>query len=111
MMYFWIIVYVILSVAGLVLFKSGTETASTFSELCRNAKAIIGVLCYVVNFPLYLYLVSKYELGYMHLVLRGLPCILIFLFSVWLFHEKVTVFKVIGAVMICVGVVLMSVKK
>lgn len=110
MMYLGVAVYLVLSVGGLALFKAGATGASSWTQVLHSLKAVLGIVCYIVNFPLYLYLVTKYELGYMHLILRGLPCVLVFGISVWLFQEHITPLKLLGAALICIGVVLMSVK-
>ena len=93
MMYLGVAVYLVLSVGGLALFKAGATGASSWTQVLHSLKAVLGIVCYIVNFPLYLYLVTKYELGYMHLILRGLPCVLVFGISVWLFQEHMACTK------------------
>ena len=62
---FLIIIYIILTVSGLVLFKLGTSQdfsiafTSNKMSVVLNYKAILGLLCYVFSFLLYMGLVSK----------------------------------------------------
>lgn len=112
-----IIIYIILTVSGLVLFKLGSSQEFNFNynsgniSLNFNMKMILGLLCYVVSFLLYMFLVSKYDLSYIVPITQGVIYILIFLSSVVIFKDKVTVFSIIGTIMVISGIILLNIKK
>jgi small multidrug resistance pump len=109
-------IYLLLTVSGLVLFKLGANSGiaaninNGFFYLKINVISIIGILCYGCSFIVYLTLVSKMNLSYIFPVATGIIYILIFVASVYIFKESISIFKIIGSGLILCGVVLMNLK-
>ena len=114
---FLIIIYIILTVSGLVLFKLGTSQDFSIGftsgkiSLILNYKAILGLVCYVLSFLLYMGLVSKFDLSYIVPITQGVIYVLIFLSSVVIFKENVTVQAIIGTFLVILGIILLNIKK
>ena len=114
---FLIIIYIILTVSVLVLFKLFTSQdfsiafTSNKMSVVLNYKAILGLLCYVFSFLLYMGLVSKFDLSYIVPITQGIIYILIFISSIAIFKEKITIQAFIGTVMVILGIILLNIKK
>lgn len=115
--YILLAVYLILSVSGLVLFKLGCQkdflvslTTGIFS-LKISLLSILGLLCYMCSFLLYMFLVSKLDMTYLVPISTAFTQVLTFIFAVLIFKESITVSKALGTVMILIGVVIMNIKK
>lgn len=117
-MYFiLIIVYVLIAVAGMVLFKLGTQkqfevglnNGNLFLNI--NALAILGLSCYIFSFLLYMFLISQLELGYIASVGTGLVYLLTFASSILIFKEAMNMYNYVGAVLILAGIIFMNFKK
>lgn len=111
-------VYVILSVAGLVLFKLGASEAPFSISLAGGSfsfkiplKSILGLCSYVISFLLYMYLVSIYDLSYIAPIGTGAAYILTMVSSYAIFKEPMTMMKIIGSIFILVGLILMNIRK
>ena len=116
-MFLNIFLNIILTVSGLVLFKLGTSQdfsiafTSNKMSVVLNYKAILGLLCYVFSFLLYMGLVSKFDLSYIVPITQGIIYILIFISSIAIFKEKITIQAFIGTVMVILGIILLNIKK
>lgn len=110
---FLLLLYVVLSSMGLILFKMGT-TANGFVlnlfglNLHLSWQMIVGVLCYGFSFLLWLYIVGKNNLTYIYPVSIALINIFIVVGSLVLLHENITFMQGIGIVVVVLGVVLMK---
>ncbi|MDS0525582.1 EamA family transporter [Clostridium sp. SHJSY1] len=110
-------IYLILSVSGLFLFKLGCEkdflvsvTTGIFS-LKISFLSIIGLMCYACSFLLYMFLVSKSDMTYLVPMSTAFTQVLTIIFGAMILKETITVSKVLGTVMILIGVVIMNIKK
>lgn len=72
---------------------------------------IIGVILYGVSFIIYVYLISKNDLGYIIPVATALVYIFIFTASFILFKETFTALKIVGICLIIGGLVLLNLVK
>lgn len=112
-----IVIYVLLTVTGLILFKLGTNEGVSVSfssgnlSVLLNFKSIIGLLCYVCSFLLYMVLVSKFNLSYIFPITQGVTYVLIFLSSIAIFKEKITTQGIIGILLVIVGIILLNIKR
>lgn len=110
-------VYIILTVSGLVLFKIGTNENFSIKyvtgdlSIQLNIKVILGLLCYLCSFLLYMFLVSKFDLSYIVPITQGIIYILIFASSIAIFKDNINNFSIIGTIMVIVGIVLLNIKK
>jgi EamA-like transporter family. len=87
-----------------------------FSNLIKLAVRIFfnpyiftGMIAYLLSTVLWLYALSKTELSYAY-PFTTLTFILVMIASFFLFSETLTVNKVIGGVIICAGVLIISLK-
>lgn len=110
------VIYIVTAVFALVALKLGT--ANGLPIYLSNGKfnfninlyVITGLLLYIFSFSTYMYLISKNDLGY--IIPLAASCFYIFLFitSYFVFKETFTAFKIMGIVLILIGVLLLNVK-
>jgi multidrug transporter EmrE-like cation transporter len=65
---------------------------------------------YGTSFVIYTFLIAKYDLGYIIPLTTAIVYVLIFIASFFIFNEVFTALKVIGIVLIVIGVALLNVK-
>lgn len=110
----WLLVisYMVLSVAGQILFKYGANKKFLFSYTNGNLNisiswiSIVGAMCYVASFLLFLLLLSKYDLSRINPILVGLTYILALTGAVIILHESINAVQILGIILILVGVLL-----
>ena len=111
------VLYVCFSVSGLTLIKVGslqTEARSLvipILDMTVTKLSFIGILCYGTSFCLYLGVVSKFDLGIIIPILGGVINILILLVSCFILKEKLTLNMIIGALIIILGIFIMSLNR
>ena len=107
-------IYILATSLALVLLKLGTKNGSPIQlvegrlNLDINWVSASGVLLYGFSFILYMYLISKYDLGYIIPITTALVYILIFTASYFIFHEAFTVLKIAGIALIVGGLILLN---
>ena len=112
-----ILVYIILTIAGVVLFKLGTQKdflvsiATGIFTLKISLISIIGLVCYLCSFLMYMFLISKFDLTYIVPVTTGIVQVATFVLAIIIFKESVTVSKVVATGLILIGVILLNIKK
>lgn len=112
-----IALYAIVTSLGLVFVKLGTKDGMPLKFVNHRLHANInlyvfsGVLLYGISFLLYVFLISKNELGYIIPLTTALVYILIFVSSYFIFHEIFTVLKVIGIALILSGIIFLNLGK
>ena len=115
--YIFILLYLVFSIGGLILFKLGCQKEfivsvnSSIFNLKISLLSILGLVSYICSFLLYMFLISKFDMTYIVPLSTALTQIITFIFAVLLFKEVITVNKVIGTIFILIGVVLISIKK
>lgn len=107
------IIYVILSSSGLILFKLGSSNLTigiqnSIFSMNVSLTTILGMLCYMISFILWMVIIGRSEVSY--IVPLGVACtnIAILLGSYFILNETITTNVIIGAVLIIVGVILIS---
>lgn len=109
--------YVLATSLGLVLLKLGSKDGLPVKYLEGklhanvNLYTIFGIILYGLSFALYLYLISKNDLGYIIPLTTALVYILIFIASYFVFHEVFTITKVIGISLIVAGLIFLNFKR
>ena len=109
--------YVLATSFGLVLIKLGTSSGLPVAivehslKFNLNLSVISGMLLYCLSFVLYVYLISKFDLGFIIPVTTALVYSLIFLASFFIFHESFTVIKIVAISLIIFGVILLNFNK
>lgn len=112
-----IVVYIILTIAGVVLFKLGTQKdflvsiATGVFTLKISLMSIIGLVCYLCSFLMYMFLISKFDLTYIVPVTTGIVQVATFVLAIMIFKESVTISKVVATGLILMGVILLNIKK
>lgn len=112
-----IVVYIILTIAGVVLFKLGTQKdflvsiATGVFTLKISLMSIIGLVCYLCSFLMYMLLISKFDLTYIVPVTTGIVQVATFVLAIMIFKESVTISKVVATGLILMGVILLNIKK
>ena len=108
--------YVATTVSGLVVLKMSAKRGKIFLKF-RNGKLIytitpligFGIGLYVVSFFLYVYLVSKYDLGYIIPLAAALVYVTLFTVSYYVLDEEFTKRKIIALAMMIMGILLLGV--
>lgn len=111
-----IIIYLILTVGGLVLVKSGAETTSlaiqngTFN-FSMQLKVMLGFISYVGSFLIYtFYIIKKFDLSYIYPIITGITQVLVVIAGILIFKEKLNIYGIIGIILIILGVIALNVK-
>lgn len=111
-----IIIYLILTVGGLVLVKSGAETTSlaiqngTFN-FSMQLKVMLGFIAYVGSFLIYtFYIIKKFDLSYIYPIITGITQVLVVIAGILLFKEKLNIYGIVGIILIILGVIFLNFK-
>ena len=111
-----IIIYLILTVGGLILVKLGSDTINlsivngTFN-FAMGIKAIVGFLCYIASFIIYtFYIIRKFDLSYIYPIITGITQVLVILASVFILKEHISIPAIIGIVLIIIGIFCLNIK-
>lgn len=109
-------VYALLSAGGLVLFKLGGRDAAfqvgkTGFSLALSWKMLLGILCYLCSFLLWLVIVSRTQLTFAMPLSVGIVNTLVFLGSARFLGERITPLKILGLAVIVLGLFLISIPK
>lgn len=112
-----IIAYIISTASGLVLLKLGSNSGAPIAIINHSLKfnfnpsIIAGIGLYSLSFVLYMYLISKYQLGFIIPLTTALVYILVFAASFVVFHETFNLIKIIAISLIILGVILINLNK
>lgn len=113
----FIILYLIFTVLGLILYKYGTnkELLIKVSGGIFNMKisliSILGLLCYVLSFLIYLTVLPKFNLTYIIPITSSLTYIGIFICSVLFLKESIDIYGVIGSITILIGIFVINIRR
>lgn len=111
-----LILYVLTTSGALVSLKLGSKDGALAQivdgrlDLNFTPLTILGVILYGLSFLIYMYLISKYDLGYIIPLTTALVYILIFFASFVIFKEAFTLIKIAGIVLIVIGLILLNIK-
>jgi len=109
--------YVLATSLALIVLKLGTKLGAPIHYLDNrvqfniNFYTVTGVALYGTSFLLYMYLISKYDLGYIIPLTTAFVYILIFTASFVIFKEAFTITKIVGIALIILGLVFLNLKK
>lgn len=111
-----IILYLILTVGGLILIKMGSNSINlavingTFS-FSMGLKAIIGFLCYIASFLIYtFYIIRKFDLSYIFPIITGITQVLVILAGIFILKEQISIPAIIGIILIIIGIFCLNIK-
>ncbi len=112
----YIILYLFFSISGLILMKKGLigvnlggimeliKSLLNWKFLTSHWQFILGAVCYVLSFLTWMFLLSKKELSLIYPLTVSIVYVAIMISSVLLFHEQFTLAKMIGVVLIGLGI-------
>lgn len=111
-----IIIYLILSVGGLVLVKSGSNSVNiaiqdgTFN-FAMGLKAMLGFIAYIGSFLIYtFYIIKNFDLSYIFPIITGITQVLVIIAGVVIFKEHINAYAIGGILLIIIGIALLNVK-
>lgn len=113
MFYILFCCYILLSSLGLVLIKlggSGTNFALGSQALSIQAdfKFIIGLVCYVLSFLLFAFILQKRDLSFIYPLSAGVSNIISVICGVFILKESISVTEIIGIVIVTFGVITLN---
>ena len=99
-----------------MLFKLGGQDAAfqvgkTGFSLALSWKMLLGILCYLCSFLLWLVIVSRTQLTFAMPLSVGIVNTLVFLGSAHFLGERITPLKILGLAVIVLGLFLISIPK
>lgn len=105
--------YVLFAVAGMAFIKSGHTTESICTipvlDVSVSMQTLLGILLYGLSFVLFVFYVSKLNIGIIVPVLSGLTCIATVAVGYMIFKENITPGQFVGIAIIIIGTVLVGV--
>jgi len=110
-------IYALATSAALVFLKLGSSQGSPIQIVDGKINfnlsfyIISGIVLYGLSFIVYIYLISRYDLGYIIPLVTALVYVLVFIASFVIFKESFGVFKIIAISMIIFGAVLLNINK
>jgi small multidrug resistance pump len=112
-----LLLYVAATSLGLIFVKLGTSAGLPIKfvegklSFTFTTYAFAGIILYGLSFLLYVYLISKNDLGYIIPLTTALVYAAIFVASYFVFHEVFTVTKIIGISLILFGLVFLNLQR
>lgn len=117
MTYIILAMYALFAVGGSTCFKLGAADSLSIEATGRMLSiqiswlSLIGMCMYAMSFLLYLAMLSKMQLSFLTPISVGIVYTLTMFVSVLVFHETITLWKGIGAVLVLLGVLIMTIKQ
>ena len=94
--------------------QGGNPGTITFAEgnfnISMSTISAIGFVCYIGSFLLFTRLVVLFDLSYIYPLTAGIVQIVTLVISYLVFHEKISVNGIIGAILVIVGIIVMNLK-
>ena len=90
------------------LWKKDLSIISNFLLWVQNPYLIASIVVCAVGAIFFIYLLGKYELSHFY-PLTASAYIFAFFAGVYFFNEQATISKVVGLVVICIGIVIISI--
>lgn len=112
-----IALFVVLTSCALIVLKLGTKDGAPLQYLDNKLQAnlnsliLTGIFLYGLSFLVYIYLLSKYDLGYIIPLTTALVYVVIFSASYFIFDELFTATKILGIALILGGLVLLNLNR
>lgn len=111
-----VIVYLILTTAGLILMKKGGNSgniALAGNEMSFNISlvSLMGFVCYICSFLLFTRIVIMFDLSYIIPICAAITQVLALIAAKIIFKEELSTTSLIGVIVIIIGIVLLNIKK
>lgn len=110
-----VVLYCIFTTLGLILFKYGSNQEFIFMvknnifQIKLSIYSIIGLCFYALSFIIYILILPRYNLSYIIPFISAITYISIFLLSIFLLKENVTIISILGVVIVFVGILLINI--
>lgn len=111
-----VLIYSVVAAMALLLVKTGSSDGGLVQIINDKARLVItptliaGMLLYGLSFLIYIYLVSKFDLGYIIPLTTAMVYIVVFISSAMFLKEAYTPLKIAGICLIVTGVLLINFK-
>ena len=110
-----VVIYIILTLVGLVLMKFGGNTGTiNFSNFDLNFSmsfvSLLGFISYIASFLLFTNIVVKFNLSYIMPITSGLIQVFTLISGFLIFKETITIKGILGAFIIIIGIIVMNLK-
>ena len=110
-----LIIYVCLTVLGLLLVRVGGEQQFALSErvisLEFNILTLLGFLSYAVSFVLFMIIIPRFNLSYITPITTGSVFVLTILVSWLILRERIDMYQWFGIGAILSGIILMNIRR
>lgn len=108
-----IIIYVILTLSGLVLMKKGgnpgkVNISKKDIKLSMSPVSAVGFVCYLCSFLLFTKIVVMFDLSYIMPIVTGIVQVMTLVVANIVFKEKIDKKSIIGASLVILGIVVMN---
>ena len=108
-----VLIYLALTVSGLVLMKWGGNPGSLAIEagninLGMSLISAAGFVCYIGSFLLFTRLVIMFDLSFIMPLCTGIVQILTLISAHFIFKEQIGIRGVVGASMVIIGIIVMN---
>ena len=112
---FLVLIYVILTILGLILMKLGQNTGTISVNqgevlFSINYISLLGLISYILSFLLYTRIIVNFNLSFIVPVTAGIVQLLTLGFGIILFNETISKLSIIGVTLVIVGIVIMNIK-
>lgn len=115
MQFVLIVIYIILTLSGLILMKKGGNPGSISMQEGNlnfgiSPVSLIGLICYLCSFLLFTRVVVMFDLSYIMPIVTGIVQVLTLVASKMVFKEEISIQGIIGATIVIVGILIMNFK-
>lgn len=117
MKYLMVIIYLILTVSGLILYKYGTKKEFDISfvnkvfQIKLNIYSIVGLICYFFSFIIYMIVLPRFDLSFIMPITSGISYVSILVMSAMVLKESITIYGMVGSIFILIGIIIMNLKR
>lgn len=110
-----VLIYLVLTISGLVLMKKGGNPGSIALEsgninFGMSLISLAGFVCYICSFLLFTRIVVMFDMSYIMPICTGIVQILSLIAAKLIFKEEITLYGVIGAILVIIGIIVMNIK-
>lgn len=104
----WIVAAIFCNASAQVALKLGSSTELARWQTWLSPAILAGLGLYGLSFVLTVRVYADYPLGIISPVMAGAIFLLINIFSAVIFHEPITLYKMLGILFIVIGIALLS---
>lgn len=111
-----VLIYLVLTISGLIFMKKGGNPGSLSIEngsanFGISLVSLLGFVCYLCSFLLFTRIVVMFDLSYIMPICTGIVQILTLVASKFIFKENISTYGIVGASLVIIGIVIMNWKK